>query len=100
MKETLDEINEVFQSGRHKEAVASIVALIEESSTDSSLHMAYDSLGKYLNFMGQHTEAVQAWEDGLKFLESTVERVHELDDHKLIDWINISLQTARLAYRQ
>ncbi|CAF4004338.1 unnamed protein product, partial [Rotaria sordida] len=49
--------------------------------------------------MGQHIEAVQAWEDGLKLLETSVERVDELGEEKIIDWINISLQTAQVVHR-
>ncbi|CAF4971396.1 unnamed protein product, partial [Rotaria sp. Silwood1] len=73
--------------------------MIEESSTDNSLYKTYDILGKYLNSMGQHMEAVQAWEDGLRHLETSVERFDELGNEKIIDWINISLQTARLVHR-
>ncbi|CAF4462200.1 unnamed protein product [Rotaria sp. Silwood2] len=99
MEEKLNEIHEIFHSGKHKESIAHIKTVIEEFSTDSSVYKAYDILGKYLHFMGQHMEAVQAWEDSLNFLESNVERVNELRDEKIIDWINISLQTARIVHR-
>ncbi|CAF3624155.1 unnamed protein product [Rotaria sp. Silwood1] len=99
MEEKLNDIDEIFQSGQHKEAIAKIRTMIEESSTDNSLYKTYDILGKYLNSMGQHMEAVQAWEDGLRHLETSVERFDELGNEKIIDWINISLQTARLVHR-
>ncbi|CAF1129178.1 unnamed protein product [Rotaria sordida] len=99
MEEELKDIDEIFQSGKQKEAITQLKATIEESTTDNSLYKAYDILGKYLNFMGQHIEAVQAWEDGLKLLETSVERVDELGEEKIIDWINISLQTAQVVHR-
>ena len=98
MEEKLNEINKIFQYGKHNEAISCIKTVIEESSNDSLLYKAYDLLGKYLNFMGQHVEAVQAWEDGLKFLESTVGGIDEPNIGN-IDWINISLRAARIIHR-
>lgn len=99
MEEKLNEINQIFESGKHKETITSIEKLIEESPGDPSLHRAYDLLGKYLNFMGQHLQAVETWEKGLKLLESNIEHINELDESKLICWLNISLETARAAHR-
>ena len=98
MEEKLNEINKIFQYGKHSEAINCIKTVIENSSNDRLLYKAYDLLGKYLNFMGKHIEAVQAWEDGLKFLESTVGGINEPNIEKL-DWINISLQAARIVHR-
>ncbi|CAF1522181.1 unnamed protein product, partial [Didymodactylos carnosus] len=66
-----------------------------EESAKPLLYKAFDHLGRYLNFMGKHVEAVQAWEDGLKVLEDS-----GLDSDKLINWIHTAIQAARITHRQ
>jgi tetratricopeptide (TPR) repeat protein len=100
MEKELDEINKTFQSGEHKQAVAEIQILIEKFSTDDRMYKAYDLLGDYLNFTGQQVEAVQAWTNALKMLADHPGGIDQLNEMKLIDWINISIGTARIMHRQ
>jgi tetratricopeptide (TPR) repeat protein len=100
MEEELSEIRTTFQSGKHKQAIADIQALIEKFPTDNRIYKAYDLLGDYFNFMGQHVQAVEAWINALKILEDNDGGVDKLNEGKLIDWINISIGVARVMHRQ
>jgi tetratricopeptide (TPR) repeat protein len=100
MEEKLSELNAIFKSGKHKQAIAEIQTLIEESPTDIQIYKAYDLLGDYLNFMGQHSEAVQAWINALQLLEDNAGGADKLNIGQLIAWINISIGAARIMHRQ
>jgi tetratricopeptide (TPR) repeat protein len=100
METELNAINARSQSGKHKQAIAEIQTLIETCSTDDGIYKAYDYLGDYLNFMGQHVQAVEAWTNALKLLEDNNGGVDNLEEEKLLDWMNISLGTARVLHRQ
>ncbi|CAF1400376.1 unnamed protein product, partial [Didymodactylos carnosus] len=99
MEQTLNEIDDKFQSGKYTEAITDMQEFIDKMQTEESakplLYKAFDHLGRYLNFMGKHVEAVQAWEDGLKVLEDS-----GLDSDKLINWIHTAIQAARITHRQ
>jgi hypothetical protein len=60
METELNAINAVFRSGKHKQAIAEIQTLIETYSTDDGIYKAYDYLGDYFDFIGQHAQAVEA----------------------------------------
>jgi tetratricopeptide (TPR) repeat protein len=100
MDKELNEINDTFQSGKQKQAISELETLIDKFQTDSLLHKAYDLLGDYLNFMGQHSQAVQSWKNALKTLENNPGGVDQLTEQKFFDWINISVTTARAMHRQ
>jgi tetratricopeptide (TPR) repeat protein len=100
MEKELSEIHTTFQSGKHKQAIADIQTLIEKFPTDNQLYKAYDLLGDYFNFMGQHVQAVEAWTNALKCLEDNDGGVDKLNEGKLIGWINISIGIARVMHRQ
>ncbi|CAF0748618.1 unnamed protein product [Adineta steineri] len=100
METKIQKINEIFQSGRHKQAITDIQTLIEESSADNEIFKAYNCLGTYLNLMGQHNEAVEAWINALKLLEDNAGGVDKFNEGQLVEWINISIVLARIMYRQ
>lgn len=100
MQGKLDRIDATFQSGKHNQAIADVQTLIGDSQTDSLVYMVYDRLGEYLNYMGQHSAAIEAWEAGLKKLEHTAGGIDGLNAVKLGDWINILLVIAQTAHRQ
>ncbi len=100
METELNAINAVFQSGKHQQAIAEIQTLIETNSKDDGIYKAYDTLGDHFNFTGQHVEAVEAWTNALKLLEDNAGGVNNLKEGKLLDWMNISLRTARVSHRQ
>ena len=100
METQLSTIDDTFQSGKHKEAIAEIQTLIETYPKDDGIYKAYDHLAGYFNLMGQHVEAVEAWINALKSLEDVAGSVNNLREAKMIDWMNISLQVARVSHRQ
>ncbi|UJR32415.1 hypothetical protein I4U23_019877 [Adineta vaga] len=94
------EVSEIFRSGKHKQAIDELQTLIHELPTDIENYRVHRLLGNFRNYMGQHNEAVQAWKDALQVLESNDEGIDKLQGEQLIDWINISIGTARIMYRQ
>lgn len=100
MEIELNIINDTFQSGKHEKAIIDIQNLIETYSKDDQIYKAQDHLGDYFNFIGQHTEAIQAWIKAMQLLEDTVQGVNYLRDEKMIDWMNLALKIARISYRQ
>jgi tetratricopeptide (TPR) repeat protein len=99
MEKQLGEIQSTFQSGKHNQAITELRTLIETSAKDDRIYKAYDLLGDYLNYMGKHVEAVDAWTNALELLEDTPGGIDNLNEQKLIDWMNISLTTAKVLYR-
>jgi tetratricopeptide (TPR) repeat protein len=100
MEQELNEIKQKFQCGKHKQAINELQILIDNSPTDNSLYKAHDLLGDYLNFLGQHVEAIQSWNNALKNLEDSPGGIDGLNEQRFIDWINISLEVARITHRQ
>jgi tetratricopeptide (TPR) repeat protein len=100
MEEALDGIRRNFRSGQHKAAQADLQALIETSATEDYLYEAYELLGDLLDFQGKHEPAVEAWKNALSNLEQSPGGLEELNERKLIDWINISIRAARVMHRQ
>jgi hypothetical protein len=100
MDEKLKEIHQRFLTGKHREAIADLEILITEYANDNYIYKAHDLLGDYFNYMGQHVEEVQSWENSLKSLEDNAGGIEQLAGEQMIDWINISIQTARSLLRQ
>lgn len=100
MEEELNQIQAIFQSGKHKAAIIKLEALTKTLAADDKIYNAYRLLGDYLDYMGQHTEAVEAWTNGLKVLEGSAESVDELSEWKRVHWMKISLKAARVLCRQ
>lgn len=100
MENELSEINGRFQSGKHNQAIGEIQTLIKKFSLDDEIYRAHARLGHYINYMGKHSEAVDAWAKALSFLEDENGNVDHLAEDKFVDWINISLEKARVMHRQ
>lgn len=100
MEKELSEINGRFQSGKHNQAINEIQTLLETFAIDDAIYRAHARLGQYVNFMGKHDEAVQAWAKALSLLENDQGNVEHLTEEKFVDWINISLEKARVMHRQ
>ena len=100
MEKELSDINGRFQSGKHNQAIDEIQGLIEKFSLDDEIYRAHARLGHYINYMGKHSEAVDAWAKALSLLEDTNGNIDRLAEDKFVDWINISLEKARVMHRQ
>ena len=100
MEKELSEINGRFQTGKHNQAINEIQTLLETFAMDDEIYRAHARLGQYVNFMGKHDEAVQAWTKALSLLEDEQGNVDHLTDQKFVDWINICLEKARVMHRQ
>lgn len=100
MKDKLKEIEANSRLGKYKQSINDLETLINDYANDDLVYKAYDLLGDYLNYLGDHVKAVQAWENSVKILESKTGGVDQLDDQEIIDWINISIQLARSLHRQ
>ena len=100
MDTKLDELYELFVSGKHKQVIAELQTLINESPRSMELYKAYNLLGFCLNYMGQHSEAVQAWSNSIQLLEENEGGIAELKERQLLDWINISLRLAGVMFSQ
>jgi tetratricopeptide (TPR) repeat protein len=99
MEKELNEIRNKFQGGKHK-AIDELRTLIDNFPTDDLLYKAHDLLGDFLNFLGQHVEAVQSWSNALKSLEDNPGGIDQLNEQKFLDWIDISLAIARTTHCQ
>ena len=100
MEKELTEIHDKFQCGKHKQAVNELKTLIDKSEGDSLLYRVHDRLGDYLNFMGEHSEAIKSWSNALTILENSPGGIDQLNEQKFYDWINISPGIAKIVHRQ
>lgn len=92
MEEKLDEIHDKFKSGKCKESISDLEQLINDYPNDIYIFQAHDRLGDYLNYLGEHSQAIQSYEKCLETIED--------DDDELSTWINVSLQIARILFQQ
>jgi tetratricopeptide (TPR) repeat protein len=100
MEDKLKEIQTNFQLGKYKQSINDLEILINDYANDDLIYKAYDLLGDYLNDLGEHVKAVQAWENSLKILENKTSGIDQLNNQEIVDWINISLQLARSLFQQ
>lgn len=100
MEAKLSAIEKEFDAGHRKQAQADVQALISESADDSQRYKAHDALAKMLNRTGQHEDAVQAWKKAIELIEAGNDNIDDLPLGKLIDWVNISLTTAKVMFQQ
>ncbi len=61
MEEKLREIHQKFLSGQRKQAIVDIETLINEYPNDDLFYKAHDFRGYYLNYLGQHVEAIESY---------------------------------------